>query len=290
VLGPSEAGKSTLALCLNGLIPRLIKGEFRGRVEVGGCLTDRTWPRDLASRVGVLFQDFEAQLFATRVDQEVAFGPENLGLPRPELRRRVDRALSLVGLAHLQDRDPATLSGGQKQLLAMAAVLALEPGLLVLDEPTSDLDPQRVEDLLATLDRLCARDSHTLMLLGEDLRLARHCSRIILLDQGRIAADGPPEEVLRQVEVIRRLGLRPPALPALFHDLGQSRLPLTLEEAVLQAKSLGWERRGPEGPGLSGDDQPFVLGPEILALRSVSFSYPGGGPVFGKPVPEFPGR
>jgi energy-coupling factor transport system ATP-binding protein len=279
VLGPSEAGKSTLALCLNGLIPRLIKGEFRGRLEVGGCLTDRTWPRDLASRVGVLFQDFEAQLFATRVDQEVAFGPENLGLPRPELRRRVDRALSLVGLAHLQDRDPATLSGGQKQLLAMAAVLALEPGLLVLDEPTSDLDPQRVEDLLATLDRLCARDSHTLMLLGEDLRLARHCSRIILLDQGRIAADGPPEEVLRQVEVIRRLGLRPPALPALFHDLGQSRLPLTLEEAVLQAKSLGWERRGPEGPGLSGDDHSFDLGPEILALRSVSFSYPGGGPV-----------
>ncbi len=257
----------------------MIKGEFRGRVEVDGRLTDRTWPRDLASRVGVLFQDFEAQLFSTRVDQEVAFGPENLGLPPPELRRRVDRALALVGLADFQDRDPATLSGGQKQLLALAAVLALEPGLLVLDEPTSDLDPQRVEELLTTLDQLSAQNHYTLMFLGEDLRLARLCSRVVLLDQGKIAADGPPEEVLRQVEVIRRLGLRPPALPALFHDLGQSQLPLTLEEAVLQAKSLGWERRGPDEPTPPSEDQPLNLGPEILVLRSVSFSYPGSQPV-----------
>jgi energy-coupling factor transport system ATP-binding protein len=271
VLGPSEAGKSTLALCLNGLIPRMIKGEFRGRVEVDGCLTDRTWPRELACRVGVLFQDFEAQLFATRVDQEVAFGPENLGLPRPELRRRVDRALGLVDLAHLQDRDPATLSGGQKQLLALAAVLALEPGLLVLDEPTSDLDPQRVEELLATLDRLSAENHRTLMLLGEDLRLARLCSRVILLNQGTIVADGPPEEVLRQVALIRGLGLRPPALPALFHDLGQSQLPLTLEEAVLQAKSLGWERRGPEGLALQATTIPSTSGRKFwLCARFLS--------------------
>jgi len=97
VFAPSEAGKSTLALCLNGLIPRMIKGEFRGRIEVDGCLTHQSWPRELASRVGVLFQDFEAQLFSTRVDQEVAFGPENFGFARPELCRRVDRALGLVG-------------------------------------------------------------------------------------------------------------------------------------------------------------------------------------------------
>jgi energy-coupling factor transport system ATP-binding protein len=257
----------------------MIKGEFRGQVEVDGCLTDRTWPRELASRVGVLFQDFEAQLFSTRVDQEVAFGPENLGLPHPELCRRVDRALGLVGLTDLQDRDPATLSGGQKQLLALAAVLALTPGLLVLDEPTSDLDPQRVEELLATLDQLSAQNHYTLMLLGEDLRLARHCSRVILLDQGKIAADGPPEQILRQVDTIKGLGLRPPSLPALFHDLGQSQLPLTLEEALLQARSLGWDKRGAEGPGPPSDDQPLNLGPEILALRSVSFSYPGGRPV-----------
>ena len=279
VLAPSESGKSTLALCLNGLIPWMIKGDFRGRVEVDGCLTRDYWPRELASRVGVLFQDFEAQLFSTRVDQEVAFGPENLGLPPPELRRRVERALALVGLAGLNKRDPATLSGGQKQLLALAAVLSLEPGILVLDEPTTDLDPLRVEELLQTLDKLCQREKLTLLLLGEDLRLARRCSRIVLLHQGRVTADGPPDQVLRQVDTLRRLGLRPPALPALFHDLGQSSLPLTLEEAILQSRSLGWDRPRPEGHAEYADSPPLRLGPEILALREVSFAYPGGAPV-----------
>jgi energy-coupling factor transport system ATP-binding protein len=279
VLAPSEAGKSTLALCLNGLIPRMIKGEFRGQVEVGGCLTRDYWPRELASRVGVLFQDFEAQLFSTRVDQEVAFGPENLGLPHPELCRRVQRALGLVGLTGLENRDPATLSGGQKQLLALAAVLALEPGLLVLDEPTTDLDPLRVEHLLHTLDRLSLRENLTLVLLGEDLRLARHCSRIVLLDQGQVVADGPPAKVLLQVDTLRRLGLRPPALPALFHDLGQTTLPLTLEKALAQARSLGWDRTKPTPRRAPANSPSLSAGPEILALRGASFAYASGPPV-----------
>jgi energy-coupling factor transporter ATP-binding protein EcfA2 len=258
----------------------MIKGEFRGRVEVAGCLTQHFWPRDLASRVGVLFQDFEAQLFSTLVDQEVAFGPENLGLAHPELCRRVDRALGLVGLADLKDRDPATLSGGQKQLLALAAVLSLEPGLLVLDEPTTDLDPSRVEELLETLDRLSRKENLTLILLGEDLRLARHCSRVILFFQGQVRADGPPDQILRQVDTFRSLGLRPAALPALFHDLGESTLPLTLEEAKLQAHSLGWHTFGQAPLGSQEANQPMALGGEILALKEVSFGYPGGPPVF----------
>jgi energy-coupling factor transporter ATP-binding protein EcfA2 len=280
ILAPSESGKSTLALCLNGLIPRMIKGDFRGQVEVAGCLTHQYWPRDLASRVGVLFQDFEAQLFSTRVDQEAAFGPENLGLPHPELCRHVDQALGLVGLANLKERDPANLSGGQKQLLALAAVLSLEPGLLVLDEPTTDLDPSRVEELLATLDQLCLKENFTLILLGEDLRLAQHCSRVILFSQGKVMADGHPDQILRQVDTMRDLGLRPAALPALFHDLGVSILPLTLDEAMLQARSLGWHIFKPERGSLSEGDQPLALGSEILALKEVSFGYPGDPPVF----------
>ena len=205
-------------------------------------LTATCRPRQLAGRVGILLQDFEAQLFSTRVDQEVAFGPENLGLPREELRRRVAECLALAGLAGLDDREPATLSGGEKQLLALAAVLSLAPKLLVLDEPTTDLDPVRVEELLATLDRLSRTRDFTLIFLGEDLRLARFCSRIVLLARGKILADGPPEVILREVERLRRLGLNPPELPALFHDLGQATLPLSLEEAVDQARGLGWDR------------------------------------------------
>jgi energy-coupling factor transport system ATP-binding protein len=263
----------------------MIKGEWRGSVEVAGCLTHTLRPRHLAGRVGVLFQDFEAQLFCTRVDQEVAFGPENLGLDREELKRRVKEALSLVGLSGLEGRDPATLSGGQKQLLALAAVLALKPRLLVLDEPYTDLDPLRVEELLTTLDRLTQGQDLTLMLLGEDLRLARHSSRIVLLHRGEVAADGPPAQVLRQVDTFRRLGLRPPELPALFQDLGQTELPLTLEEAVSQARLLGWE--APDRPKDSQADlrpatglPPAASGPEILALRRVTFAYPGVAPIF----------
>jgi energy-coupling factor transporter ATP-binding protein EcfA2 len=333
VLGPSESGKSTLALCLAALIPRMIKGEFQGRVEVAGCNTQETRPRQLAGRLGTLFQDFEAQLFCTRVDLEVAFGPENLGLSRTELKRRVRQCLPLVGLEGMSARDPASLSGGQKQLLALAAVLALGPRLLVLDEPTTDLDPLRVDDLLATLDRLCREQGLTLVLLGEDLRLARFAGRIILLDRGRVAADGPPAQVLRQVEAIRRLGLRPPELPALFHDLGQTSLPLTLEEALALADRLGWTRKPLKGgrppspaallfhpddsapefpPGAGPNSSPPLAGgaggggeitstpkvsrsfipshqpsgpgsgpgPELLALRQITFAYPDAAPIF----------
>ena len=256
----------------------MIKGEFHGQVEVAGSLTHLCRPRELADRVGFLFQDFEAQIFATRVDQEVAFGPENQGLNREELRRRVPRALARVGLEGLENRDPATLSGGQKQLLALAGVLALKPRLLILDEPLSDLDPLRVEELLETLGALSQDQSLTLILLGPDPRLARHCSRIILLDHGQIAADGPPAKILRQVELLRGLGLRAPELPALFHDLGQTDLPITLDEAMAQARSLGWERKRKSSEPPS--PPPPSPGPELLALRQITFGYPGGPPIF----------
>ena len=160
---------------------------------------------------------------------------------------------------------------------------------MVLDEPTTDLDPVRVEELLATLDRLSRTRDLTLVFLGEDLRLARFCSRIVLLARGKILADGPPEVILRQVERLRGLGLNPPELPALFHDLGQAALPLTLEEAVDQVRGLGWDRslqadaalppaltgEAPKGGGQGGS--PY--GSEILALRRVTFAYPDGPPI-----------
>ena len=141
LLGRSGAGRSTLAATLNGTIPHLTRGDFAGRVWIGGEDIRSKRPRDLADRIGFVFQDFESQLFSTNVTLEVAFGPENLGVDRAEIARRTDRCLRLVRLDHLGKKAPAALSGGQKQRLALASVLALMPQALVLDEPTSDLDP-----------------------------------------------------------------------------------------------------------------------------------------------------
>jgi energy-coupling factor transport system ATP-binding protein len=178
--------------------------------------------------------------------------------------------MELMGLNGLADREPATLSGGQKQLLALAAVLALQPQTLILDEPTSDLDPWRVEDLLQTLEILRQRENLAMVLLGQDLRLTEHSDRIILLSEGKVVAEGKPGEILRQVETFRRLGLQPHPLAALFFDLGQADLPLDLNAAAALGRRLGWDNPDPPPAAASGP----VAGPEILALRQVDFGYP----------------
>lgn len=141
VMGASEAGKITLAACINGLIPHFFKGKFVGDVEVYGKNTRSTLVAEMSEITGMVFQDYEAQLFSTNVELEVAFGPENFNVPRDEITRRIDENLALVGLDHLRQRSPATLSGGQKQKLTIASVLAMHPKVLVMDEPTTDLDP-----------------------------------------------------------------------------------------------------------------------------------------------------
>ncbi|MBW1916956.1 MAG: ATP-binding cassette domain-containing protein [Deltaproteobacteria bacterium] len=151
--------------------------------------------------------------------------------------------LTCLGLNNLSDRDPASLSGGQKQLLALASVLALQPQLLVLDEPTNDLDPWWVDNLLQILQGLRREQHLSLLLLGQDLRLTEHCDRIVFLEQGSITAAGPPAEILPQVKIFRRLRLSPHPLAALFHDLGQLLWPLTLNKAESVARQLGLGER-----------------------------------------------
>ena len=191
VLGPSEAANPPWPSVSRASSPGSSRASFRAGWRWPASIPKTARPRELAGRVGLLFQDFEAQLFCTRVDQEVAFGPENLGLPREELKRRVARSLALVGLTGLEARDPATLSGGQRQLLALAAVLALEPQLLVLDEPTSDLDPFGWRNCSRPWTGWPGSRSLTLVLLGQDLRLARNCSRLVLFNQGAGAGRRP---------------------------------------------------------------------------------------------------
>jgi energy-coupling factor transporter ATP-binding protein EcfA2 len=240
IMGPSEAGKSTLAACLNGLIPHFHKGTFRGQVTVMGCNTGEHAVAELAERVGMVFQDFEAQLFSTSVELEVAFGPENLAVPRDEIAERIDENLRLVGLEKLRKRPPSTLSGGQKQKLAIASVLAMRSRILVMDEPTTDLDPISKLGVIKIADQLRQRDDITLILVEHETEEALHADRLLLLKDGCIVRFGPAREVLREVDLLEENGVMPLGVPKFFHQMGASELPLTPEEGLKQFRANGW--------------------------------------------------
>jgi ABC-2 type transport system ATP-binding protein len=195
VLGPSGCGKSTLALCLNGAVPHAIEGDLHGSVRVDGLDTRRASMADLAQRVGIVFQDPEAQFCMLSVEDEVAFGLANLAVPRREMDARIDEALAMVGLAGRRRERIGRLSGGQKQRLALACVLAQEPSVLVLDEPTTGLDAEGRRGTWELVRAL--RDGGTTVLLTTHyLEEAEGLAdRLAILHEGRIAATGTPAEV-----------------------------------------------------------------------------------------------
>lgn len=207
--GPSGCGKSTLARCLNGLIPHSIPAELAGQVLVDGQDTARAPVSELATAVGLVFQNPATQLFNLTVEEEASFGPRNLGLDKDEVARRVDGALAATGLAGLRYRSTHALSGGEQQRLAIASVLTMGPRVLVLDEPTSSLDVRSTREVMATLAWLNAEAGATVLIiehrLGEVARLAR---RTVVMDQGRIVADGPTDDVFARRDFLRRFGLR----------------------------------------------------------------------------------
>ena len=201
LLGPNGAGKTTLILHMNGiLLPQ------QGTVTISGLRLEPSSMREIRRRVGVVFQDPEDQLFMTSVREDVEFGPRNLGWEGDDLARRVDAALDAVDVADLATRSPAHLSFGQKRRVAIAGVLAMEPEILVLDEPTSNLDPASRRDLSAVLTSLAV----TQMVVTHDLLYALElCPRSVIIDRGRIVADGPTREILADGEMLaaHRLGL-----------------------------------------------------------------------------------
>jgi energy-coupling factor transport system ATP-binding protein len=195
--GPSGCGKSTLLRAINGLIPHMYTGDYSGDVRVAGSSVRTSSMRDLAQIVGFLFQNPENQIFMFTVERDVAFGLENLGVPRPEMRRRVDEAIGLLGIESISQRAPHELSDGQKQRVALAGVLAMRPRLIILDEPTSLLDPKTAMELVDLVARLRKELGTTFVVVEHRLDLlVRVADRIVVMDAGAKVLDGTPRDVL----------------------------------------------------------------------------------------------
>ncbi len=238
LIGRNGCGKTTLAKHLNGLL--LPKS---GRVTIDGMDThDRARLPEIRRRVGMIFQNPENQVVGTTVEEDVAFGPGNLRLPAEDIKRRVGEALSAVGLETHAARHPFMLSGGEKQLLAIAGVLAMAPKYIVLDEPTSSLDPSSRERVLF-LVRALNREGIAIIHVTHNVEEVTWANRVAVMDHGRIAADGAPGEVFGRVEWLRDLGLAPPRVTELVWRLqcarGEANAPaLTLEDAFKEIEEL----------------------------------------------------
>ncbi|HEY8418351.1 MAG TPA: energy-coupling factor transporter ATPase [Limnochordales bacterium] len=224
IVGANGSGKSTLARLCNGL---LLPTE--GRVIVAGrATTDPGALWDIRRRVGFVGQNPDNQLVAGTVEEDVAFGPENLGLPPTEIGRRVNWALAAVGLEHVRERPPHRLSGGQKQLVAIAGVLAMEPECIVLDEATAMLDPDARAEVLGVVARLCAAEGVAVVLITHHMDELGACERVVALESGRVAFDGPPERLFAAAGLAERLGLVEPPLVRLARGLRAAGLDVPL--------------------------------------------------------------
>lgn len=231
VLGHNGSGKSTFARLLNGLLT-----PTEGEVLIDGLSTrSPDQVAEIRRRVGMIFQNPDNQMVATRVEEDVAFGPENLGLPREEIRRRVDDALQRVGMSQYAQHEPHHLSGGQKQRVAIAGVLAMQPRYLVLDEATSMLDRQGVREVAETVEALRLHGV-TIVRITHVVDEAIDADRVLVLVDGAVALDGPPRDVLGDVERLRGCRLEAPPMRLLAELLGQSGLPLAGDRRLTVAE------------------------------------------------------
>lgn len=225
VLGHNGSGKSTLAKMMNGLlIPT------KGEVSVLGMNTkdeDKIW--DIRSTAGMVFQNPDNQIVATIVEEDVAFGPENLGVPQEELRKRVDTALEIVEMGEYKKHAPHLLSGGQKQRVAIAGIIAMEPECIIFDEPTAMLDPTGRLEVMGTINTLNKVEGKTIIHITHYMEEAINADRIVVMNQGEIAMEGTPREVFSQVDKVKELGLDVPQVTELAHKLHKAGVNIDLD-------------------------------------------------------------
>ncbi|MDR7857657.1 energy-coupling factor transporter ATPase [Tissierella sp.] len=222
VLGHNGSGKSTLAKLMNGLIL-----PTRGKVYVMGMDTadnDKIW--NIREKAGMVFQNPDNQIVATIVEEDVAFGPENLGVPPLEIRKRVDESLAIVEMSEYKKHAPHLLSGGQKQRVAIAGILAMEPDCIIFDEPTAMLDPTGRIEVMNTIKKLNKDENKTIVLITHYMDEAVEGDRILVMEKGEIVMRGTPKEVFKQVEKLKELGLDVPQVTELAHELRKEGLEL----------------------------------------------------------------
>lgn len=279
VTGASGAGKSTLLRLLNGLVPHFYGGVLSGSIRVDGRDPVEYGPGEMSDTVGLVFQDPEAQFVAEAVEDEMAFAMENAGVPLPLMRKRVEEALHALGIEHLRARRVNTLSGGERQRVAIAAVLTMQPKVLVLDEPTSQLDPQSAEEVLDSLVKLNKDLGLTVVLSEHRLeRVVQHADRILYIGEDSEATIGTPREILAEIPLA-------PPLARVGKLLGWSPLPLSIKEA--RRFSSGWHPSLPqEQPAQSATPhkQPSIR------LQDVWFGYSGREVLRGFNLDLYPGE
>jgi energy-coupling factor transporter ATPase len=227
ITGPSGCGKTTLCRCFNGLIPHFYQGELKGKITVAGIDVAEHPIYELAKHVGLVFQNPENQLFALSVEKDVAFGLENLGVPREEMRKKVDWALDLTGIYDLRERAPHELSGGQQQRVAIASVLAMQPEVMILDEPTSFLDPLSAKKIFEVIYELNRKLGITVVLVEHRLDLtAKYADHIIIMDEGKVVLNGETREILSSEEA-RLIGVGIPKATRLYQILEKDGIKLS---------------------------------------------------------------
>jgi len=235
--GPSGCGKTTLCRCFNGLVPHFYNGKLEGTIAVADLNVADHKIYELARHVGLVFQNPENQLFALSVEKDVAFGLENFVMPRDEMRKRVDWALQIAGISDLSERPPHELSGGQQQRVAIASVLAMQPDIMILDEPTSFLDPVGAEKIFEVLNELNKKLGITIILVEHRLDLAaKYANHVIVMNEGKVVLTGTPKEIFTS-EKARLIGIGIPKATKLYQHLKQNgvklkAVPVTPEEAA----------------------------------------------------------
>lgn len=281
IMGPSGAGKSTLANSLNGLIPGFVKGKYKGDVLINGKVVKGRAVSEMAREIGLVFQDFEAQLFSTNVNLEVAFGPENFGIEREEIVRRIKKVIKTVKLEGFEDRQPATLSGGQKQRLAIGSVLATYPDIICMDEPTTDLDPIGKIGIFNIARELHAGGEFTLLIVEHETEEALHADRLIIMKEGKILKDGVPGDLLRDVTFTDEVGIMSLHIPSFFSrilNMEQKDLPLTPEKGaeLFTKRKLVFNEEKYTEIIKAEDKRETSYGETVLTVNNLVHVYPNG--------------